>query len=123
MALIDKLTDGKVYEDPVQQTQEQMLVELYKMRENVAHAVNKACEIAAAGGDGGSAMVSKKDFDDLAEENKKLKYRIKILNQALDEQDGGYQHSGAQIPAGGNGGSSIKLYTKPLGFDNDTSIV
>ena len=118
MGLIDKLTDGKVYEDPVNKIQEEMLLELYKMREQVAQAVGKACEIAAAGGDGGSQMVSKADYDEVVADNTKLKYRVKILTNALDEIDGGYGGSGAAA-----GGASIKLYTKALGFDNDTTIV
>jgi hypothetical protein len=68
-----------------------MLSELLTMREQVAKAVNRACEIAAAGGGAGSSeMVSKSDYDELAAENKRLKYRIVTLNRSLDEMDGGY---------------------------------
>lgn len=81
---------------------------LYDIRSKAAVSIEKACEIAASGGGGGD-VVAKKSFDELTEENKKLKYRVSHLLKALDEKDA----NGGVAPAGAAGGAAKKGYSGP----------
>jgi len=98
MANIDKLTDNKVFEDPVKKVQQEMLRDLLAIRKNFAEGIDHA--LSNGGSGAGGATVSKEDYDKLEAENRKLKYRITHLLRALDETDGGAPGGGTSaMPA------------------------
>lgn len=109
MKQIDALTENKVYADPVKAVQEQMLADLLAMRADLAVSIENACQAAAGGGSGAGSLVAKADYDALAAENKKLKYRITHLLRALDQVDGGVAPES---------GPAMKLYTTSALFSN-----
>ena len=88
-----------------------MLKELLVMRADLAKSIEHACQAAAGGGSGGSGeLVSKKEFDKVQADNKKLKYRVAHLLKTLDELEGGSGSSGS--------GANYKLYTTSSNFSN-----
>ena len=88
MQYIDKLTENKVYADPVKAIQEEMLAQLLEVRKSFASSIENAVQNGGAGRAVGET-VSKADFEKLENENKQLKYRIKFLLRTLNEVDGG----------------------------------
>ena len=93
MQKIDSLTENKVYADPVQKMQEDMLQEMLKLRVELAKTIEEVCKNGGGSGAGSSA-----DLVKVQAENKKLKYRIVHLLKALN----------GDSPSAGE---SYKLYT------------
>ena len=87
MKSIDSLTENKVYADPLQKLQEEMLNDMLKLRANLAKSIEQAIQSGGSGAVGGET-VTKDKFDAVQKENSKLKYRIKHLLRALGEDEG-----------------------------------
>ena len=63
--------------------QEMMLAELLKLRSQLAEAISNACEAEKT-----AEGTSKKEYDHILADNKKLNYRITQLTRALNEING-----------------------------------
>ena len=90
-----------------------MLAELLAMRADLAKSIDHACQAAAGGGEGNGELVSKKEYDEVKADNKKLRYRITHLLRTLDAQDGGTGNNSSV-----SGGNGMKLYTTSANFSN-----
>ena len=110
---IEDLNGNQVFKDEIVKIQELYFQQLILIRTQTAQAIQKACEIAAAGGSGSASVVPKADYDKLSADNKKMKYRINHLLRALDEQDGGSGAAGGSKVAGGDVGG--KMYVTSQG--------
>ena len=95
-----------MYDDPVKQVQEEFLQQLYLLRHSFAAQIEKVCQ---SGGGIGSGSVPAEKYQKVADENKKLKYRIKHLLRALEDQEGG---SSAKSVSG-----AYKIFTDKKSFD------
>lgn len=85
-----------MYADPIKKLQEEMLQQLYVLREGLYQTLESSCQLASAGGapvPAAQAAPAKAGLDEetaaelksLKDENTKLNYRIKILCKTLDE--------------------------------------
>lgn len=87
MNQIDQLSKQSNYSEPLKQVQEDMLKELYALRENLCANLDEACDKANQGVQSSSGS-SSEEVKKLELDNKKLKYRVEHLLTACDELEG-----------------------------------
>lgn len=93
--LVNITLEDQVYADPIKKLQEEMLQQLYVLREGLYQTLDVSCSHAATGATAPVAPVvaavaesdstSAAEIKKLKDENTKLNYRIKILCKTLDE--------------------------------------
>eukprot|EP00347_Sterkiella_histriomuscorum_P021599 403333419 len=92
---IDQLKGDQTYAEPLRQLQEEIYQQLLVLRENLAHTIDVAVQnqpqieaqqlTAAAANNGGVASQDTlEELKKVKEENVKLKYRINILGDTID---------------------------------------
>ena len=102
----------------MKKVQEQMLEQLYLIREQFVKDVESICN-------SGQDSASSEEVKKLRDENKKLKYRITHLLRALDEKDGIVSAQSGSVKLYTVTGSTdlsmqqIKLVAKATGFNLD----
>lgn len=96
--IYNKRLEEQVYADPIKKLQEEMYQQLLVLREGLYHTVDLSCASASSSGPVASAPVSdapmtaaqlaqsaNDETKILKDENAKLKYRIGILLNTIDE--------------------------------------
>ena len=84
------MSKESVYAAPIRKLQEEHYAQLLALRDGYYKTVKEVIDMAEQGGkadNAGSSGDGNEEMDKLAEENKKLNYRITHLLRVLEEQD------------------------------------